>query len=94
MKVKRLIFRGHALRRMFEREVNEECVQSVLEQGEKIRFYPEDQPYPSWLLLGWCHGRPLHVVAAESSLGEWIVITVYEPTPAIWSADFKMRRVE
>ncbi len=92
MWVKRVIFRAHAIRRMFERGVDESQVRNILENGEVIRDYPDDQPYPSRLLLGWSHNRPLHVVAAESSPGEWIVITVYEPDPAVWDSDFKNRR--
>jgi hypothetical protein len=91
MSVDRLIFRTHALRRMFERGVVETEVRAVLENGEVIRDYPDDQSYPSRLFLGWCGVRPLHVVAAESAPGEWIVITVYEPDPICWSPDFKMR---
>jgi len=93
MSVERLIFRAHALRRMFERGVVETEVRAVLEQGEVIRDYPDDQPYPSRLFLGWCDGRPLHVVAAQATLGEWIVITVYEPDPATWNPDFKTRKI-
>lgn len=92
MWVDRLVFRAHAIRRMFERGVNESQIRDVLENGEIIREYPEDQPYPSRLLLGWTQHRPLHVVAAESSPGEWIVITVYEPDPVVWDTDFKNRR--
>jgi len=92
MWVERLIFRTHALRRMFERGITEGEVRMVLEKGEVIRDYPDDQPYPSRLLLGWCGLRPVHVVAAESAPGEWIVITVYEPDPACWHPDFKTRK--
>jgi hypothetical protein len=36
--------------------------------------------------------RPLHVVAAYNDAdGETIVITVYEPDPALWSDDFRRR---
>ena len=92
MRIDRLIFRTHALRRMFERGVSEIDVRAILEDGEVIRDYPDDRPYPSRLILGWRNGHPLHVVAAETTAGEWIIITVYEPTPDIWHTGFKTKR--
>lgn len=77
---------------MFERSITEAEIQSLLATGEVIREYPDDQPYPSLLILGWFDGRPLHLVAAESEPGEWILITVYEPDPALWEQDCKTRK--
>ena len=42
----RLIFRVHAVRRMFERGISEEDVRAVLATGETIESYPSDTPYP------------------------------------------------
>lgn len=61
----KLIFRVHALPRMFQRNVGVEDVRHVLTAGETIEDYPEEIPYPSRLMLGWCGKRPLHVVAAD-----------------------------
>lgn len=86
------IFRVHALKRMFERSVSVDEVQSVLENGEAIAEYPDDTPYPSRLVLGWSGPRPLHVVAAYNAVDdETIVVTVYEPDPAGWSPDFRRK---
>jgi len=64
-----------------------------LETGEVIERYPDDRPYPSRLVLGWREDRPLHVVVAEQAEADTlIVITVYEPNPALWEDDFKRRR--
>ena len=64
----------------------------VLANGETIDDYPDDMPYPSRLALGWVHGRPLHVVAAyDECADQTIVVTVYEPDPAGWEADFRRR---
>ena len=41
----RIIFRVHALQRMFERRVTEEDIRHVLETGETIERYPDDKPY-------------------------------------------------
>jgi len=52
-----------------------------------------DKPYPSRLVLGWIHGRPLHVVVAENRRdGETIVITAYEPGTDKWEAGFNRRK--
>ena len=88
-----LIFRVHAVQRMFERGVSANDVGAVLAAGETIEDYPSDTPYPSRLVLGWVGRRPLHVVAAEhASAREMVVITVYEPDPNRWDSDFKRRR--
>ena len=65
----------------------------VLADGETIENYPDDQPYPSRLVLGFVDEKPVHVVCAESlSDDQMIVITVYEPELERWSADFRIRR--
>ncbi|MGD0113688.1 MAG: DUF4258 domain-containing protein [Armatimonadota bacterium] len=49
--------------------------------------------YPSRLMLGWAAGRPIHVVAADNrKVDEIIVITVYEPDPALWEPGFKRKK--
>lgn len=89
----KLIFRQHALQRMFERGIDAKDVRQVIEQGEVIKEYLDDKPYPSRLILGWQEGRPLHVVAADDdNTLETIVITVYEPDPVLWQADFRRRK--
>ena len=87
----KLVFRLHVIQRMFQRKISNADVQNVVENGEVIRKYPDDKPYPSRLILGWRGKRPLHVVAADKD-DETIIITVYEPDPAIWEADFKRKK--
>ena len=88
----KIIFRTHAIIRMFQRRVDEKDVRSDLGTGEIIEVYPDDTPYPSRLILGWLGSRPLHVVAAENITdSETIVITVYEPEQGKWSPNFKRR---
>jgi hypothetical protein len=60
----RLVFRVHAIQRMFERGIAKEDVRQALSTGKTIEAYPEDQPYPSRLVLGWIGTRPIHVVVA------------------------------
>lgn len=90
--MKKLTFRTHAVERMFQRNIDVNDVRSALETGEVIEAYPDDLPYPSYLLLGRSENRPLHIVAADVDYSETIIITVYEPNPNLWSADLKRRR--
>ena len=88
-----LVFRVHAIQRMFERRITEDDVGHVLATGEVIESYESDTPYPSRLILGFCGPRPLHVVVADNQQDrETIVITVYEPEPAQWDSSFRRRR--
>jgi hypothetical protein len=69
------------------------AVTDVLTQGEIIADYPDDQPYPSRLLLGFTGGKPLHVVVAfDRNSGLCIVVTTYVPLPSQWERDFRTRK--
>ncbi|KPQ28789.1 MAG: protein of unknown function containing DUF4258 domain [Marinobacter excellens HL-55] len=86
-------YTGHALRRMFERGLSNEEVIYTLQAGETIAEYPEDNPYPSKLKLGWVYGKAIHVVASRNpGNGECYIITAYYPSSDIWADDFKTRR--
>ncbi len=88
----RLVYRVHAIRRMFEQGISESDVERVMASADVIKEYPEDKPYPSRLVLGFVGGRPLHVVAADNTAGaETIIITVYEPDPRRWDESFRRR---
>lgn len=88
-----LVFRVHATQKMFERKISSEEVRAVIDSGEVIREYPDDKPYPSRLILGWSDKRPLHDVAADNDEAqETIIITAYEPDPALWEPDFKRKK--
>jgi hypothetical protein len=81
---------AETLRRVHTRHDGLHCSQDSDHKGPPIRSTP---PSPPQLLLGWCNGRPIHVVAAENSSKEpVIVITVYEPTLDKWEQDLKTRR--
>ncbi len=82
----RLVFRVHAVERMFQHDVDEENIRHVVEDDETIKEYPDDTPYPSRLILGWRASRPIHVVAADDAENErTFIVTVYEP-------DFRRKR--
>ncbi|MDA1348741.1 MAG: DUF4258 domain-containing protein [Chloroflexi bacterium] len=92
MASQRVIFRVHAIQRMFERSISEQDVHEVLRTAEVVEMYPDDIPYPSRLLLGWSQGQPIHVVVAENDDEETaIVITVYEPDDDVWEPGFRRR---
>jgi hypothetical protein len=89
----KVIYRVHAVRRMFERGIRDSDVRAALEKNEEIATYSDDKPYPSRLLLGWRDDRPLHVVAAFNAADdEQVVITVYEPDSAQWEDGFRRRK--
>ncbi len=89
----KIVFRIHAIRRMFERDISPDDVNEVIARGVVLESYPDDTPYPSSLILGWVDSRPLHVVLAVcAGTGEKIVITVYEPSMTQWNADFTRRK--
>jgi hypothetical protein len=95
MECSRVLFSGHAVRRMFERSIGRSEVMEVIRLGEMIVHYPDDDPFPSCLMLGFVEDRPLHVVVAvESSSKNCYVITAYDPDPNIWEEDFKTRRTQ
>jgi hypothetical protein len=90
----RVVFRVHAIQRMYQRNISEPEVRHVIATGEIVEDYPDDTPYPSRLVLGWNGQRPLHVVIADNADDkENIVITVYEPDSTEWESDFKRRKM-
>ena len=94
MTATKLIYRNHAIKRMFDRGIGEADVRAVIDLGEVIQVYPNDVPYPSRLILGWCKERPIHVVAAYDSQERTdVVITVYEPDHSRWEDGFKKRKL-
>jgi hypothetical protein len=93
MSSRRIIFRIHAVQRMFERQISDKDVLRILQTGEIIEDHAEDTPYPNRLMLGWRGKRPLHAVAVDNANDdETIVITVYKPDPEQWKPDFKRRK--
>ncbi len=93
MEYKEIEFSSHAVMRMFERQIGENEVEAVIVNGEVIREYPDDKPYPSVLLLGWVNQRPIHVVVGKDTETQKIyVITIYEPDATRWQSGFRERR--
>lgn len=86
-------FTVHAIQRMFERGISTDGVIEVLNNWNVISFYPDDKPYPSYLLFGLIKEKPIHVVVSIDSENKiCYVITVYHPDPKFWQDDFRQRR--
>ena len=89
----KILFRVHALQRMFARGISYKKIRQVLEAGETVEDYSAEMPEPSRLILGFQGKRPFHMVASENpKANEIIIITVYIPEPDKWNKDFKSRR--
>lgn len=82
---------SHAIRRMTQRNIPREEILGCLLSGEIIEEYPNDLPFPSFLVLGYYQERPLHVVCSIGQGRLWI-ITVYRPTLDRWESNFRTRR--
>ncbi len=50
---------------MFQRALSKNVVRQIIVEGEVIADYPDDCPYPSYLVLGYCDDEPIHIVVAQ-----------------------------
>jgi hypothetical protein len=88
-----LLFRVHAVERMFERNISLKKVSQAIQSGELIEDYSSEMPEPGGLVLGFQGNRPFHVVTSENmEMNETTIITVYIPDPQKWTRDFRSRR--
>ena len=88
-----LHFSRHAFERMFQRGIDPDAVVQIVSSGEVIADYPDDQPYPSTLILGFHGGQPVHaVVARDPETSECHVVTIYRPDPVMWDEAYKKTR--
>jgi hypothetical protein len=79
---------------MFQRRISTRAVEDIVSRPSVVvADYPDDQPFPSRLLLGWPEGSPLHVhVTLDETDDTRIVVTAYRPDPARWASDFTRRK--
>ena len=88
-----LVFSGHAVKQMFQRRITRDEVKAVLAEGEVIVEYPDDRPYPSYLMPGIVNRRPIDDLAAKDAETQTAyVVTAYEPDLNLWQPDFKARK--
>jgi hypothetical protein len=77
---------------MFERDIYEEEVEKIINNGTIIENYPTDQPYPSFLVCGFIDKKAIHVVYSKDGNDNIIVITVYKPNLKKWKSGYKIRK--
>jgi hypothetical protein len=96
IQTKRYRLTKHATIVRLERGITIAALQQALLHGEIIERYPDDQPYPSCLVLGWLtSGDPLHVVCSRGGIEPaFRIVTLYEPEDALWESDYKTRKVK
>jgi hypothetical protein len=93
VKIGDIIFRVHALQRMFEREISVENVRQALDTGEVIEDYSGEMPEPAMLILGHRRKQSFHVVISENAkTNDVTIITVYLPDPHKWKKGNRTRR--
>jgi len=90
-----IVYRIHATHRMFERNISEDDILLVLEQGTIIEEYKDDFPFPSILINGLSIAeQPLHVIVGiDHSEKRLYTTTTYEPDAHKWMDNFSRRRV-
>ncbi len=60
--------------------------------GEVIEEYPDDEPFPAYLLLDFVRGQPIHIVFSyDQETDTGYVVTAYIPTLERWENDFRTR---
>ena len=82
----------HMTDRFKERGIKLRYVCNALLNGEIIEQYPNDYPFPSWLVLFFLNSEtPIHVCVGLGEDKLWI-ITAYYPDTNEWEDDFKTRK--
>ena len=87
-----VIVSNHARVRMFERNVSTDELLTVIAHGEIIETYPDDEPCPSALILGFINHTVYHVVVAFCT-DHLRVVTIYIPEEGKWT-EYRTRRDE
>lgn len=83
------IISNHARTRMFQRNISTEDIRHVIFNGEIIEDYPDDEPCPSALFLGFVNDNPYHAVVAQC-IDHVRIVTVYIPEKDKW-IDYRIR---
>ena len=92
MNCKTIHFSGHATVQMFKRRISVEDIDTILKNGRVIKSYPEDKPFPSYLVLGLAGKRILHIVVSCDDSGNCYIITAYQPDAGLWNEDFTFKK--
>lgn len=82
----------HARQRLLERGITINDIMHCIAEGEIIKQYEDDKPFPSCLILGMAiNDSYLHVVVSHDDTFIYL-ITAYYPDAQTWEPDFKTRR--
>ncbi|MBD2565066.1 MULTISPECIES: DUF4258 domain-containing protein [Nostoc] len=93
MDCQNLVFSRHAIQQMFYRRISQKDVKTAISYGEVIEENPDDTPYPSYLILDFIEGKPIHVVFSyDEATDTGYVVTAYIPDTNIWLDGFTTRR--
>ncbi len=85
-------FSEHATNQAIRRYLPLSEVREALLSGRVIEDYPDDKYGPSCLILGHTlTRRSLHIQCSYPSRSLVKIITVYQPDPHRWNADFTQR---
>lgn len=89
-----IVWKEHILEQMRSRNISTKEIFRALESYKIIETYYEDNPFPSFLILGYTEeNRPLHIVlGVNSEDNEIYFITAYQPNEKIWEQGFERRR--
>lgn len=80
----------HTAIRSKERGISTTDMETAIVNGEIIKEYSDDKPFPSCLIYGrTSDGVPLHIVCTLAPVSD--IITFYFPDEKLW-LDFRMRR--
>ena len=85
-----ILISHHARVRMFEHNVSTDKLIPIILSGEIIEDYPDDEPCPSVLILGFIDAVAYHIVIALCR-DHIRVITVYIPEEDKW-IEYRRRR--
>lgn len=80
----------HAATRSKERGISAADMEAAIANGEIIKEYPDDKPFPSCLIFGCTlEGVALHIVCSLAPVSD--IITFYFPDEKLW-IDYRARR--
>lgn len=86
-------FSKHALDQSILRRIRVQEVRATIANGPVIEDYPNDKYAPSCLISGLTQDRrPIHIQCSYPSRPVIKIITLYEPDPQQWNANFTQRR--
>ena len=82
-----IVLTEHLLIRMRQRQIKWKDIKHTIEEGEIIKQYPDDYPFPSCLI----NGENLHIVCSVGE-GRLYIITAYRPSLEQWETGGSTRK--